>query len=417
MTNLKNVSAAAGIFLAAMCGYLLVGKPVGLSAVAGLCGLLAAILLGAALVAPETNQDGTQDQSRSELTRLLKLENSLSLQALDGIPDPAVVLDAYSRVIAANANARDVIHSLPGAPITASIRAPGLLAAIEQAFRTGSQVISEFELPAPVERSLTVVVTPIDHDAVTKGVSKVLVVLRDKTAELQLAEMRADFVANASHELRTPLASLKGFVETLQGAAKDDPEARETFLAIMLDQTRRMSRLIDDLLSLSRIELREHLPPRDRIDLVGVVESAGQTMLPIAQAEGRKLVVRIASSPIEVRGDRDELSQVLQNLIQNAIKYGRPGGLVEVSVALTSRGVAVSVRDDGIGIATEHLPRLTERFYRVSAKESRERGGTGLGLAIVKHILNRHRGQLEIHSELGKGSTFTVVLEPLLPHT
>jgi two-component system phosphate regulon sensor histidine kinase PhoR len=228
--------------------------------------------------------------------------------------------------------------------------------------------------------------------------------------------MRADFVANASHELRTPLASLKGFVETLQGAAKDDPAARERFLEVMREQTARMSRLVDDLLSLSRVEMREHLPLPARVDLEDALAHVVQVLQPLAAQAGASLELARLGRPALVRGDRDEIVQVFQNLIQNAIKYGKQGGQVRIAIgeepAAGSRPArfTASVADDGPGIAPEHLPRLTERFYRVDAAASRERGGTGLGLAIVKHILNRHRGELLIRSRVGEGSTFTVTL-------
>jgi two-component system phosphate regulon sensor histidine kinase PhoR len=226
--------------------------------------------------------------------------------------------------------------------------------------------------------------------------------------------MRADFVANASHELRTPLAYLKGSVETLQGSAKDDPAARAAFLKTMGEQAERMSRLVDDLLSLSRVEMREYLPPSGEVDLAAVLADVTQTLEPMAQQADIALSLSGQEEAAPLRGDYDELAQVFQNLVQNAIKYGRSGGRVEVRLGREPADrlvrYRVDVADDGPGIAPQHLPRLTERFYRVSVAASREKGGTGLGLAIVKHILNRHRGELLIASTLGQGSTFSVVL-------
>ncbi len=226
--------------------------------------------------------------------------------------------------------------------------------------------------------------------------------------------MRADFVANASHELRTPLAYLKGSVETLLGPAKDDTAAREAFLKTMGEQAERMSRLVDDLLSLSRVEMREYLPPSGGADLAAVLADVAQTLEPMAQQAGVTLSLTGEDTPAVVRGDHDELAQVFQNLVQNAIKYGRKGGKVDVRLSEEAGGRAVRYRvdviDDGLGIAPQHLPRLTERFYRVNVAASREKGGTGLGLAIVKHILNRHRGELLIDSRLDQGSTFSVIL-------
>jgi two-component system, OmpR family, phosphate regulon sensor histidine kinase PhoR len=221
--------------------------------------------------------------------------------------------------------------------------------------------------------------------------------------------MRADFVANASHELRTPLASLKGFVETLRGAAKDDTPARDKFLLIMQQQADRMARIIDDLLSLSRIEMRAHVIPREAVNLDGVISYVVQTLTPIAAEKSVAIDFAATASPLVVAGDRDELIQVFQNLIENAIKYGRNGGSVIIRQSTDPAGRAVVlITDDGCGIAAQHLPRLTERFYRVNAEQSRSTGGTGLGLAIVKHVLNRHQADLQIESVVGKGSTFRV---------
>jgi two-component system phosphate regulon sensor histidine kinase PhoR len=227
--------------------------------------------------------------------------------------------------------------------------------------------------------------------------------------------MRSDFVANASHELRTPLASLKGFVETLRGAAKDDPVARERFLAIMQEQADRMAQLIDDLLSLSRIEIRQHVRPEGSVDLLEIATRAAGDLSPKAGSNHIALNIHRPTGPVVVRGERDELYQLVHNLLENAIKYGRLGGKVDVTLAAEGPRIAMAVQDDGIGIAPEHLPRLTERFYRVSAKASRERGGTGLGLAIVKHIVTRHQGDLDIRSEPDKGSIFTVRLPANVP--
>ena len=235
-------------------------------------------------------------------------------------------------------------------------------------------------------------------------------------------EARADFVANASHELRTPLAAVSGFIDTLKGHARDDEKAREKFLDIMSVEAGRMRRLIDDLLSLTRIELNEHVPPSGEVDLAGVVRDAAAALMPLAEADDVTIAIEAAPDLPLVAGERDELIQLFQNLLNNAIKYGRQGGHVWVTVSRAvapasplGRGgvpalVSASVRDDGEGIPREAIPRLTERFYRVDVKRSRERGGTGLGLAIVKHIVNRHQGRLLIESQPGEGSTFTVLL-------
>ncbi len=245
-----------------------------------------------------------------------------------------------------------------------------------------------------------------------------LVVLSDRSRERVVERMRADFVANVSHELRTPLASLIGFVETLQGPAADDPPAQQRFLAIMAEQGARMNRLIDDLLSLSRIELTEHQPPLEPLDLTQLVQRMVAGFEPRLAERRVQLAVRIEDALPVVAGDADQMAQVLQNLLDNGLKYGRDDGVLTLAVTMapqgdrwpSRRGVVLSVGDQGAGIPREHLPRLTERFYRVDKGRSRAVGGTGLGLAIVKHIVNRHRGQLLIESEEGKGTTVHVWL-------
>ena len=257
----------------------------------------------------------------------------------------------------------------------------------------------------PAERALEVHVAPIvfGHELP----KLFLLSFRDLTQERRLAQMRTDFVANASHELRTPLASLLGFIDTLRGSARDDAKAREKFLEIMGEQARRMSRLIDDLMSLSRIELSLHLQPQSPVDLASIVAQVCDTMTPLAQE--REMTLKFVREIPEafVLGERDELIRVFENLVENALKYGASGKRVEVTLSMDGGDAAVSVRDFGPGIAPEHLPRLTERFYRVDVEKSRGQGGTGLGLALVKHILARHRGALAIESELGKGAIFT----------
>jgi two-component system phosphate regulon sensor histidine kinase PhoR len=247
--------------------------------------------------------------------------------------------------------------------------------------------------------------------------------LHDLTTLKRMEQMRADFVANASHELRTPLASLLGFIETLRGPARDDAEAREQFLVIMQEQASRMARLVNDLLSLSRIELNEHSRPSREVDLGRTVEVAVAALQPLAKAKSMTILTQVDEAARVVLGEPDELAQLVQNLLDNAVKYGRDGTPVEVSLTLpdtlpavagnalaAGAAVRLAVRDHGDGIGKEHLPRLTERFYRVDTARSRKMGGTGLGLAIVKHIVNRHRGALVVDSVLGDGSTFAVYL-------
>jgi two-component system phosphate regulon sensor histidine kinase PhoR len=333
---------------------------------------------------------------------------------IDGMPDPAIAVDDRGQILHANRLAEDQFGARRrrGAHLASIIRDPGLLSAVEEAL--GSREGSEVELHGrvPVERRLLAALAPLEAES-APGHPALLISFRDLTEQDRLTRMRADFIANASHELRTPLASLKGYVETLQGSAKDDTAARERFLKTMAEQAERMSRLVDDLLSLSRVEMREYLPPTDKVELGAVLAEVAQSLEPLSQQASIELALLPGEAEASVWGDRDELTQVFQNLLQNAIKYGRSGGKVEVRLGRETGPTLryrVDVIDDGPGIAPQHLPRLTERFYRVSAAASRERGGTGLGLAIVKHILNRHRGELQIASTLGQGSTFSAIL-------
>ncbi|HEX2135039.1 MAG TPA: ATP-binding protein, partial [Microvirga sp.] len=257
-------------------------------------------------------------------------------------------------------------------------------------------------------------VAPLAFSGRTQEPDFLLITLRDLTQQQRIERMRADFVANASHELRTPLAALLGFIETLRGPARDDPLARERFLPIMQAQAERMSRLISDLLSLSRIEVNEHVRPGTPVNLAEVIGHVGEGLGPVARETGVELILDLPPGPLPVLGERDELVRVFENLVENAIKYGAAGKRVEVvlrRVEAPRPQAEVAVRDFGPGIPPEHVPRLTERFYRVDATESRQKGGTGLGLALVKHILARHRGTLAIDSEVGRGSTFTVRLD------
>ncbi len=338
---------------------------------------------------------------------------------LDGIPNAALVLDGDQTVLAANRAAMDLLSVRAGFYVGQTSRAPELLAAVNRAVETNQPQPFHFEARREIEQRIDGLATPLAAKAGRSGQPALLLVFTDQSEVERLAQMRADFVANASHELRTPLASLRGFIDTLQGAAKDDPAARRRFLGIMSEQATRMSRLIDDLLELSRIEMRVHLRPHALVDLGRVVSEAVKDLEPLAAAAG-VTVAWSPPTPATVRGDRDELVQAAQNLLQNAIKYGRAGGHVEVSVTHETKGSHVSsyhltVADDGPGIAREHLPRLTERFYRVNAGASRAKGGTGLGLAIVKHVALRHDGDLSIVSEPGEGSRFTLRLPSARP--
>jgi two-component system phosphate regulon sensor histidine kinase PhoR len=345
-----------------------------------------------------------------EVDRLRRAEESI----LERLSDPLIVLAADRSVRRSNAAARVAF----GQDMAAVLRHPELRAAIDRALAAGASGLpqeADVRVPVPVPREVHATVTALDSPLA--GGAGALLVLSDRTRERALERTRSDFVANASHELRTPLASLVGFIDTLRGPAADDPPAQARFLDIMAEQAARMNRLIDDLLSLSRIELTEHQPPAERVDLFDLVAR----MLASFEIRVRQRGVTIDFSADEglapVTADPDQLEQVLQNLLDNALKYGREGGLVRVWLQRASGekwparpGVVLSVADDGPGIPRMHLPRLTERFYRVDSGRSRAIGGTGLGLAIVKHVVNRHRGHMLIESEEGKGATFSVWL-------
>jgi two-component system, OmpR family, phosphate regulon sensor histidine kinase PhoR len=239
-----------------------------------------------------------------------------------------------------------------------------------------------------------------------------VVQLIDRTGAYAAEQMRIDFVANASHELRTPLASILGFIETLSDEAGEDPAVRERFLKIMWNEARRMQRLVEDLISLSRIEAEKHRPPDTPIDLSELAALVRAEVAAADPVRGRDLQLATEADVPPVCGDRARLSQMMHNLAGNGLKYGRPGSPVTIGVRRDGDMVRLWVADQGEGIAPEHIPRLTERFYRVDAGRSRSLGGTGLGLAIVKHIVERHRGRLEIASKQGVGTTVTVLFPP-----
>jgi two-component system phosphate regulon sensor histidine kinase PhoR len=368
-------------------------------------------------------------------------------EMVESLPDPVLAVAAQNaddpadrRLVFANAAARELLRiQTEGGPLVSAIRHPRVLEAVDESLFGGLDGEASWETGGAQDRFWRVLTRPL-ADA-PDGARLALVVLRDETDSRRNERMRADFLANASHELRTPLASLTGFIETLRGHARDDAVARERFLGVMAAQAARMARLIDDLMSLSRIELNEHIAPEGRLDMVLAVLDVIDALAPLAGERGVRLAPRLVGRGVaNITGDRDQMLQVAQNLIDNAVKYSPAGGVVDVEVVagLTAdaaiaplrqgaarlsllspdlvggeRFVALRVTDHGPGIAREHLPRLSERFYRVEGQKSGERLGTGLGLAIVKHIINRHRGGLVIESVEGSGTTFTAYLPQL----
>jgi two-component system phosphate regulon sensor histidine kinase PhoR len=323
------------------------------------------------------------------------------------LPDAALVVNHRAMIVAANAHAGAMLSAeLEGEPVALFLRSPDVLRALSTAMSTSAHRQVEIVVRSRIQQTLDVHVSPLGEG--DEGVLA-LIILRDRTRENQVERMRSDFVANASHELRTPLTTLSGFIETMQGAASKDEKARGEFLELMKAQARRMWRLIDDLLSLSRIELDEHVVPAAIVNLSDVVSQVENLLQPLAHETGTKLEIDLPPQ-LMVKGDASLLAQVVHNLVENAVKYSGPGKLVSVTGKADGGMAVLQIRDNGPGIAAHHIPRLTERFYRVNVQDSRMRGGTGLGLAICKHIINRHRGKLVIESELGRGSCFSVHL-------
>ena len=334
-------------------------------------------------------------------------ERTAIAAVLGALDAPALLLSASEAVLLQNRAAEAVFGPIPrNGDLAGRIRAPGILDMVREAIASGQPRETEHAERLPSETVHVVRIAPL---ADRRGEPLWLLTFRDVSQARRIERMRSDFVANASHELRTPLASLRGFIETLQGPAKNDLKAHERFLAIMHEQATRMSRLVDDLLSLSRLELRSNLAPDQTVDLVPLLGHVRDSLQPLAGDLGVEVALHLPDRPVTVNGDRDELVQVFENLIENACKYGQEGKRVDV--VLTGGGeapVELSVTDYGPGIPPEHVPRITERFYRVNVETSRSRKGTGLGLAIVKHILTRHKARLVVKSELGKGTVFTV---------
>ncbi|MBB4003984.1 ATP-binding protein [Aurantimonas endophytica] len=330
---------------------------------------------------------------------------------VEAFQEPAFIVDRFMLLRYRNPASLIAFGNMAlGDPVSLRFRSPELLAVVERVIEHLQPGLATLEDRRPLDRTWQVEVVPIPPYQGERP-HFFLMLFRDRTAELRLERMRTDFVANASHELRTPLASLTGFIETLQGPARNDAAARDRFLDIMREQATRMSRLIDDLLSLSRIEMKRHVPISTTADLAALFRKVEAQMRPLAEQRGLTIELIVPDEPVLVIGDEDELMQVFANLVENACKYGDGGGRVEMQLARTAeRGAPVinaSVRDFGRGIAAEHVPRLTERFYRVDLGKDRSQRGTGLGLSIVRNILLRHRSRLLISSQVNEGSVFT----------
>ncbi len=350
------------------------------------------------------------------------LQPTDSYEALDAVPLAVLVVDGNRDIRWINEGARALLgEAALGRSLLGVLRHPPLVEALDQVLG-GAAAVDGIETPMGQDRLLVADIRRLTGD-------RALIALKDASAEMRLERLRSDFIANVSHELKTPIATLMGFIETLRGPAKGDTAALDRFLGIMQEQAGRMSRLVADLLSLSRIELNEHARPSGTANIAEILGHVADALS--LRADSRNMTIDLPPDDSwnaigRAIGDDEELTQVFKNLIDNALKYGRPGTAVTVSAARITDPleikthlpgarqakamIAITVADKGEGIAREHLPRLTERFYRVDAARSRDMGGTGLGLAIVKHVVNRHRGSLEIDSSPGEGSTFTVYL-------
>jgi two-component system, OmpR family, phosphate regulon sensor histidine kinase PhoR len=339
---------------------------------------------------------------------------------LNALPDPIVLVDANRRIVDSNKAMIDLLGSVhKDQDISLTIRHPDVLAAVDRVLKDEPVDPIEVDFSHPVSRNFEVTVANLYQSEDNSETLRVaaIVVLHDITATRAAESFRTEFVANVSHELRSPLASLIGFIETLQTSAKDDAAAKEHFLSIMEMEASRMKILIDDLLSLSKIEVNEHIRPTEVVDVSNLLELVIEPLKQKAAQRSISIEFKKTRVPFEVVGDHEQLIQVFNNLVDNAIKYGRQSSQVTIELGNLDRvpnlgapGLVVSVHNHGDPIAAEHLPRLTERFYRIDKGRSRSVGGTGLGLAIVKHMVNRHRGRLTIESEAKSGTTFSVFL-------
>ncbi len=398
--------------------------------------IITLVLIGAAFILYNRHLGALSLERQHALIRYQqKRERSSALplraKIVEGIPDPVMLLDPERKVVEANRAAKELLGAgITGSHVAMHVRHPDFLEAVNKALKGGESSRFEHTIAKPAERTFTVNVTLVGNNASDQSIPDmneisdeqepffyVLISLHDITQNKLAERMRADFVANASHELRTPLSSLVGFIETLRGSAINDPEAAQRFLEIMSKDAGRMQSLIEDLLSLSRIEQERHLKPTDKVDLEKLIASVGKSVSPALAKRGMTVKFDFPDDIPAVRGDQNQLFQVFQNLIDNAGKYARTDSAVTISAEQVSRlpdrgggAVIVSIKDEGGGIAPEHIPRLTERFYRVDTVRSRQMGGTGLGLAIVKHIVTRHQGTFSIDSELGVGTTVKIGL-------
>ncbi len=402
-------SAAAGLaahLAAAGPIVIIIAAALGAGAVAGALAIAMGGARGAHRPLPDGGQNllGAPPQSTAAAA-------PADTDVLDALPFGLMLVGPDQKVRFANDAFEQIFGrmGLAGQDMTL-LRANRLQDLIRQTLSQPSGETLEFTLSRGSAAALKAHVRPLPNQ-------DVLVAIEDETQRKRAEELHRDFVANASHELKTPLAASSGIIETLLGHARDDPEASARFLELLSKQTVRMTGLIEDLLSLNRIELDARVLPNEAQNLGAIIEETVDALAPVADSQDVAIVYHPLQTGLQVNGDHDQLAQLFANLVDNAIKYGGPGTTVRIAPADDAKAdpgmIGIAISDEGIGIEREHLPRLTERFYRVNVRRSREVGGTGLGLAIVKHILNRHRGRLEVESTLGEGSCFTVWLPAL----
>lgn len=369
--------------------------------------LLAVIFI--VYLATDGHPAGDEGKVPLRLRPLQTAPEGADLIRLSSLENPAMVVSTSWQVLAANEGAAELFgQRVVGTDLRQTVRHPVVIETVRLGIEGGNPILREVTTLGSRDGAFRVRAVALDD-------GRLLLSFADITQARLTERMRVDFVANASHELRTPLANISGFIETLLGPASEDEPARSRFLDIMGREAARMSRLIDDLLSLSRIELDKYVRPQTMLELPPLLTDVGKTLAMRMEADGRKLKIQVEPDLPQVVADRDQILQVLHNLVSNALKYGHSGTPISITAQLEKlpRGdemVRVSVGDEGDGIAPEHLPRLTERFYRIDTGRSRSMGGTGLGLAIVKHIVERHRGRLEIASHQGEGTVVSFTL-------
>lgn len=358
------------------------------------------------------NQDQKKVKEKTDEKTLISTKaytyDDIENQLINEIEDYILFINSFNAISAANQSAKNYYGDIVGKDLSSFIRAPELLDKIENSRNNRMNEYHEFEINLPTYSFFRLTIVPLSQ-------RNVLIVIKDYTDVKKSEKLRSDFVANVSHELKTPLVSIKGFLETISTAAKEDPKAQQKFIKIMQEQAEKMEVLISDLMSLSRIEMQEHIQPNEKVNLNDILEGLEKVPNKIAEKKNVRIEINKNKEASLVRGDYDKISEVIQNLYDNAIKYTKNNSNVQLFINFNqnkfSKGsFSIHVKDEGIGIPKDEIHRVTERFYRTAIAKKNLIQGTGLGLAIVKHIINQHRGDLEINSRLNEGSEFIVHL-------